>query len=62
MYMESLNVLKERSCLAMSLFKVLMAAAFMAVALFGMSNTSHAEHWVDVQNKYLVDLDSLGKD
>jgi len=39
-----------------------MATTFMVVALFVMNNTTHAEHWVDVQNKYLVDLDSLGKD
>jgi hypothetical protein len=60
--MESLNVFMERSCFVMRIFKVLMTTALMVVALFGMSNTIHAEHWVDVQNKYLVDLDSLGKD
>ena len=36
----------------MRIFKVLMTTALMVVALFGMSNTIHAEHWVDVQNKY----------
>lgn len=46
----------------MRLFKVFMAAVIMTAALLGMSNTTHAEHLVDVQNKYLVDLDSLGKD
>ena len=45
----------------MRLLKVLMATAFMVVALFVMNNTTHAEHWVDVQNQYLVDVDSLGK-
>ena len=38
----------------MRIFKVFMATAFMVAALFVMSNTTHAEHWVDVQNKYLV--------
>mgnify|MGYP000138773912 FL=1 len=46
----------------MRLFKVLMAAAFMAVALFCMSNTIHAERWYNVRDMYSVDLDSLGKD
>ena len=41
--MGSLNIFRERSCFVMRLFKVFMATAFMAVALFGMSNITHAE-------------------
>ena len=46
----------------MRLFKVFMATVIMTVALFGMSNTTHAERWEHVKDVFYIDLDSIEKD
>lgn len=46
----------------MRLFKVFMATVIMAVALLGMSNTTHAGRWEHVKDVFYIDLDSIEKD
>ena len=46
----------------MRLFKVFMATVIMTVALFGMSNTTHAERWEHVRDMFYIDMDSIEKD